>query len=1083
MSISKHPLPFFSHEIRLGLVLYGGVSLAIYMNGICQEFYNAIRGRGIYKLIKALTDSDIVVDIVSGTSAGGVNGVLLSYAIANSSQDTVIDFKNFTDLWIENGDIKKLIRKKTNHKDNPLWDSFLDGEGFYQTCLENAFKEEIQRSPEDDWYSGFGELDLFITATDLDGRVSRVPDNTGKIIEIKDHRALFHLKYRQDQVGYVENPFKPEEVTQKALAKLCRMTSCFPVAFPVVEVELYPNDNHPDYKLVNWGKLTSRELDPTNTKKRVLRFVDGGVLNNRPFTSTIQTIYDRSAFRITERKLFYIDPCPDQFPSKTDSSFSIPYHTRPKALESDSFASPLRNPLQIAFDSKVEIPNYQSISRDLESIKERNRKVIRNQLLKQSLEQKTGSQLKSFLDAHKQANTSRDDDLEYNNYLKCRLLGLLDSSIKEISVLTDEKSEHHERFLREAAEILNKQVLSQALSIKGGEDSPNGDLHKFYREVVPLDLAFFIRKHCSLLGVISSLLQDYQTSKNLKHFLELKYLAYQLSWQFELLHIIQKSCNKILEKYNFDEILDEARANQTPLEKLFTFLMTYYETLLDCGIIHDELQVSLHGSSLEIKNHDFVEHFSDFSIEVREENHGNQKHQKESWQQILDSYYELFTVIRFPTDINFDLIDWADLTILLPEQQTSLAKKIFAQIYKMPVCQVLIVKSKKEEMREVEKWKVQITRRLAEKRKEGHPESVADSVLSIINNHSRQLINSISIKPDDKTKLLSYFDDFEVIDKILYPYEYLSEIVTKNTVELVRISPNDANKFGFGNNKDLHAKLSGYKFNAFGGFFKQAWRSNDILWGRLDGLDRIVTALITPQSIKRFLQFSDKYRDDLTQEEYLGRLINESLPGATDDDRAAIINYLLCIDKNSTCDSPHAKKEFEDFLGHIIAAGQRQILVDDILQKDLDNTKGVLKRRKEQQKISSLEQSIKEFKEQLACGRLDDNAIKQLDCNFESYQSVKQQKSYSQVDLGQLLGELIRDIPFGWMKLRVFIFQRFHNWHGVFKILILPIFIIVTIIFWWFWDILKTCKSLILKTRKNLFFKIKKIKQFFLKAD
>lgn len=1063
MSISKHPLPFFSREIRLGLVLYGGVSLAIYMNGICQEFYNAIRGRGIYKLIKALTDSDIVVDIVSGTSAGGVNGVLLSYAIANSSQDTVIDFKNFADLWIENGDIKKLIRKKTNHKDNPLWDSLLDGEGFYQTCLEDAFKGQLQRSPEDDWYSGFSELDLFITATDLDGRVSRVPDNTGKIIEIKDHRANFHLKYRQDQVSYIENPFMPEKVTQRALAKLCRMTSCFPVAFPVVEVELDPNDDKPeDYKLVNWGKLTQRELDPKNTQQRKLSFVDGGVLNNRPFTSTIQTIYARSSFRLTDRKLFYIDPCPDQFPDKTNSSFSVPYHTRPKALESDSFASPLRNPLQIAFDSKVEIPNYQSISRDLELIKERNRKVIRNQLLKQSLEQKTAPDLKSFLDAHQQANISRDDDLEYNNYLNCRLLGLLDSAIQEISVLTGEKSDNHERFLREAAEILNKKVLSEALSKK---DFRLKNLHQIYRDIVPLDLAFFIRKHCFLLGFISSLLQDYQTSKNLKHFLELKYLAYQLSWQFELLQIIQRSCNKILQKYNFDEILDEARtnqtpdearANQTPLEKLFTFLMTYYKTLLDCGMIHDELRVSLHGSSLEIKNHDFVEYFSDFSIEAREEDHGNQKHQKESWQQILESYYELFKVIRFPSDIDFDTnpIDWADLTILLPEQETSLAKKIFAQIYKMPVCQVLIVKSKREEMREVEKWKVQIAQRLTQKHKKEHPEGASDSVLSIINNHSRQLIDSISIKPDDKTKLLGCFDDFEVIDKILYPYEYLSEIVTKNTIELVRISPNDANQFGFGNNKDLHTKLSGYKFNAFGGFFKQAWRSNDVLWGRLDGLDRIVTALITPQSITRFLQFSDKYRDDLTQEEYLGRLINESLPGTTDDDRAAIINYLLCIDPDSTCDSSHAKKEFEDFRDHLITAGQRQILVDDILQKDLDNTKKVLKSRKEQQKISSLEQSIKEFKDQLACGRLDDNAIKQLDCNFESYQSVKQQKSYSQVHLGRLLWGLIWDIHLGfWMKLRVFI----------------------AFIFWWFWNIWKSWK--------NLLFKLKTIKQSFLKAD
>ena len=56
------------------------------MNGVANEFFNAVKGRGPYRLLKALTDSDIVVDIVSGTSAGGINGVLLSYALSNDRE-------------------------------------------------------------------------------------------------------------------------------------------------------------------------------------------------------------------------------------------------------------------------------------------------------------------------------------------------------------------------------------------------------------------------------------------------------------------------------------------------------------------------------------------------------------------------------------------------------------------------------------------------------------------------------------------------------------------------------------------------------------------------------------------------------------------------------------------------------------------------------------------------------------------------------------------------------------------------------------------------------------------------------------
>jgi hypothetical protein len=136
--------PNFRREIRLGLVVYGGVALAIYMNGVCREFYNTVRGRGIYKLLKALTDSDIVVDIVSGTSAGGINGVLLSYALTNSNFSEVVDFANFAEIWRESGDILKLLREPSSS--NTKVESVLNGEGYYQNQLKEAF--EIYLLPE-----------------------------------------------------------------------------------------------------------------------------------------------------------------------------------------------------------------------------------------------------------------------------------------------------------------------------------------------------------------------------------------------------------------------------------------------------------------------------------------------------------------------------------------------------------------------------------------------------------------------------------------------------------------------------------------------------------------------------------------------------------------------------------------------------------------------------------------------------------------------------------------------------------------------------------------------------------------------
>ena len=117
-------------EVRLGIVMYGGVSLAVYENGVAQELFRAMKGEGAYRWVKALIDSDIVVDIISGTSAGGINGILLGYALANNK-----DFRNSATLWREDGDVLKLLRRPSD----PGTLSLLDSRGYYQDRLEAAF--------------------------------------------------------------------------------------------------------------------------------------------------------------------------------------------------------------------------------------------------------------------------------------------------------------------------------------------------------------------------------------------------------------------------------------------------------------------------------------------------------------------------------------------------------------------------------------------------------------------------------------------------------------------------------------------------------------------------------------------------------------------------------------------------------------------------------------------------------------------------------------------------------------------------------------------------------------------------------
>jgi patatin-related protein len=188
-----------SRETRFGLVMYGGVSLAIYINGVAREFFRAVRGAGVYKLMKALTDTDVVVDVISGTSAGGINGIMLAYALCNNK-----DFASCASLWRLDGDVRSLLRSP--YRDAERSESLFDSEDYYQPRLEAAFREMPDYVGEDgEINSPFPELDLFVTGTDVDGQISTQFDDAGHPIDVKDHRSVFLLKHRRGR----KHPFEP----------------------------------------------------------------------------------------------------------------------------------------------------------------------------------------------------------------------------------------------------------------------------------------------------------------------------------------------------------------------------------------------------------------------------------------------------------------------------------------------------------------------------------------------------------------------------------------------------------------------------------------------------------------------------------------------------------------------------------------------------------------------------------------------------------------------------------------------------------------------------------------------------------
>jgi hypothetical protein len=87
---------------------------------------------------------------------------------------------------------------------------------------------------------------------------------------------------------------------------------------------------------------------------------------------------------------------------------------------------------------------------------------------------------------------------------------------------------------------------------------------------------------------------------------------------------------------------------------------------------------------------------------------------------------------------------------------------------------------------------------------------------------------------------LAYVDEFRSIDCLRYPAFLLSQLGEMDRIEYFRISPRDSTRIdgsypalGRWDDEPM-SKVSGRQLGHFGAFLKRSWRSNDIMWGRVD---------------------------------------------------------------------------------------------------------------------------------------------------------------------------------------------------------------------------------------------------------
>lgn len=797
-----------SREVRLGLIMYGGVSLAIYINGVAQEFFRAVRGRGVYRLIKALTDSDIVVDVISGTSAGGVNGIMLGYALCNNR-----DFAATSLLWRTAGDINKLLLDPAVNRESAY--ALLDGEGYYQTNLEEAFAKMPALAEGDEDPSPVTELDLFVTGTDVTGTISTRFDDAGHPIDVKDHRAVFLLKHRRGR----KEPFNPDfpsgsppakpETTYQALATLARITSSFPVAFPPTHVgNEPPGDATVDGKLQLWGNLGKE-----------CYFMDGGVLDNKPFTYTIREIYYRLTDREVDRRLFYVEPDPERF-------------TQPRKT-----ARP--NVFQAAIAALVGIPGYESIGDDLQLIAERNSKVERYWRFASAISERL-------------AETLSPQGVE----LLQRARRGEETAAGELSAALGEQTAFLYRRSRFVA--LSERVVRGILRQEGRD--PYLDKHHKDEQVKRTAAGRLYASFDRLEDPEDEILRLYDVDFRLRRLFHLVYLMYRMKLP--------------LEGQNGGAYRNLWRALNRQIELLEIVKAAMEEMIDRAPIPWEEREASTVWASVAAAFRALL-------------------HTAEGGSALLPAAY-------------LQGSSCAELEALL--DQTALTRISAA------------LKARADA----------IVTTFADGRPLVPPEPF-ESIFAATDRRERAAVATLFPQNSAKESepIHAAYDEFIFLDAYLYPIETVAGLTEKDVIETVRISPLDA-RMAF-SNRPASAKVSGDALYHFGGFFKRSWRSNDILWGRLDGLCQLVESLLKPERIREVLETRRSPAE-------LRQLVAGALAPATLFPRAgrhtheAMELWLsrLLADDPATREEALAPEEFDRFVRLLVEAAQFEVISDDL---------------------------------------------------------------------------------------------------------------------------------------------------------
>lgn len=918
-------------QIKFAVVMYGGGSLAIYINGVAQELLKMAQATNspnndfsgttlIYRKIALLlsgnreafdqvekfqeeiaelsknkttsrnqaelenvrsqlqaelnkeTTVEFIVDVLTGSSAGGINAVFLAKALVNGAKS----MDDLQRLWLEQGDFAKLLNDRQSVTDNSLDvpknpESLLNSQRMYLELLKALDGLDVQSDAAAACIKPTDLIDLYVTYTDFEG----LPTNlvlSDKIVLERVHKRVFNFRYDDGRNDFesINNPF---------LAFAARCTSSFPIAFEpmclknideIIQTALPERDSEKSdcAKWMNYfSDVTDENGNPVDWKNRW--FVDGGCLDNKPFGYAIDKLTQRTGEGIVERKLLYIEPKPESFRNTKNKG------RKPNALEN-------------VFAQAAGLPSYETIREDLRRVIDRNRLIERVTRLTAEVEgdfDRNSDWLK--IDADKSIDWSKAD---LNDVAKEKGSAFIPYYRLRVSSTTDEIARLVTRYfninddsdyfnvLRTLIRIWREETYQEYKSEKKADDINKENIKTFNEFLYQYDVEYRLRRLRFVLqkaehmlrckDEIEKALSDFAEGEVSPEFAEqpdrqikqekaaLKIVDTKegvLSAQAALFAALpganEEEKRNSAANFNYKDYVEMIIQMQKELSCIYLQLRRETEFLKEnLGSRNSaKTQSSAHmGATVTNGLTDFQKSLSEVEDELRNLETTVKERSRSNKPPAIAALDRILTQINLRKKmgcVEFRKADDTDiLTTAYPDQDIN--PLIDSLKRAAATLDAGLFNNENTFLRRASRQAKSVLG-IKDNRGESSQRFSGETSVSC----TEKAFDNASIEAQFvRTYLRNYYELFDSYDQISYPLFFESSVGEAVKVDVIRISSRDATSLIDEEKEEkrgsLRRKLAGDYLFAFGAFLDPRWRLNDIMWGRLDGAERLITTLL-----------------------------------------------------------------------------------------------------------------------------------------------------------------------------------------------------------------------------------------------